>query len=148
MQQRQWVEFLQEFSFEIKYKSGKENQAIDSLSRRGVALVITLIQSSLLDEILKKILTDTFFGPLILGIQSQREKKSLEDYTWKSRLLYFKGRLCIPNELQKQILKEAHETTLAAHLGYHKMFASLKEQFFWTRMNKYIVESYKQCLVC
>ena len=68
MQQRRWVEFLQEFSFEIKYKPGKENQAVDALSRRGVALAITLVKSSLLDEILQKILLDTFFGPLILEI--------------------------------------------------------------------------------
>ena len=148
MQQRQWVEFLQEFSFEIKYTLGKKNQVVDALSRRGVALAITLVQSSLLDEILQKILMDTFFGTLILEIQNQREHKSLEDYIWKEGLLYFNGRLCILNELQKQILKEAHETPLAAHRGYHKMFASLKEQFFWPKMKKYILEFCKQCLVC
>ena len=52
MRQRRWVEFLQEFSFEIKYRPGKENQAADALSRRGVAFVVTLVKSSLLDEIL------------------------------------------------------------------------------------------------
>ena len=43
MRQRRWVEFLQEFSFEIKYRPGKENQAADALSRRGVALAITFV---------------------------------------------------------------------------------------------------------
>ena len=81
MRQQIWVEFLQEFSFEIKYRLGKKNQAIDDLSKRGVALAITLVKSSLPDEILQRILTDTFFGPLISKIQSQREHKSLEDYT-------------------------------------------------------------------
>ena len=52
MQQRRWVEFIQEFSFVIKYKPGKENQTADALSRRGVALAITLVKSSLPDEIL------------------------------------------------------------------------------------------------
>ena len=83
-----------------------------------------------------------------MEIQSQREHKSLGDYTWKEGLLYFKGRLCIPNELQKQILKEAHETPLVAHPRYQKMFSSLKEQFFWPRMKKYILEFCKQCLIC
>ena len=69
---------------------------------------------------------DIFFGPLILEIQSQREHKSLEDYTLKDGLLYFKGRLCIPTELQKQILKKAHEAPLADHPSYHKMISSLK----------------------
>ena len=52
MQQQTWVEFLQEFSFEIIYGPVKENQAADALSRRGVALAITLVKSSLPDEIL------------------------------------------------------------------------------------------------
>ena len=68
-----------------------------------------------------------------MKIQSQREHKSLEDYTWKEGLLYFKGRLYNPNELQKQILKEAHETPLAAHLGYHKMFFSPKRTILLAR---------------
>ena len=50
MQQRRWVEILQEFSFENKYRPRKENQAADALSRRGVALAITLVKSSLPDE--------------------------------------------------------------------------------------------------
>ncbi|MCO5551438.1 hypothetical protein L7F22_004941 [Adiantum nelumboides] len=32
MRQRRWVEFLQEFNFEIKFRPGKENQAADALS--------------------------------------------------------------------------------------------------------------------
>ena len=38
-------------------------------------------RSYLPDEILQKILTDIFFRPPILEIQSQREHKSLKDYT-------------------------------------------------------------------
>ena len=68
---------------------GKKNQVADALSRRGVALAITLVRSSLPDKILQKINTDTLFGPLILEIQSQREHRSLEDCTWKEGLLYF-----------------------------------------------------------
>ena len=81
-----------------------------------------------------------------MEIQSQRENKSLEDYAWKEGLLYFKGRLCIPNELQKKILKEAHEAPLAADPGYHNMFSYLKDQFFWPRMK--ILEFFKKCLIC
>ena len=68
MQQRRWIETLQEFSFEIKYRPGKENQAIYALSKRGVVSPITSVKSSLQNEILQKILMDTFFGTLILEI--------------------------------------------------------------------------------
>ena len=32
MRQHRWVEFLQEFSSEIKFRQGKDNQAVDALS--------------------------------------------------------------------------------------------------------------------
>ena len=47
MRQRRWVEFLQEFTFEIKFRPGKENQAADALSKRVVALAISLANSTL-----------------------------------------------------------------------------------------------------
>ena len=34
MRQRRWVEFLQEFFFEIKFWPGKQNQAADALSQK------------------------------------------------------------------------------------------------------------------
>ena len=72
----------------------------------------------------------------------------MEDYILKEGLLFFKNCLCIPSKLRNQILKEAHESPLAAHPGYQKMFASLKEKFFWPRMKKDALEYCKQCLIC
>ena len=66
----------------------------------------------------------------------------------KEGLLFLKDHLCIPNRLRGQILKEAHESPLATHLGYQRMFACLKEKFFWPRMKKDALEFCKQCLVC
>ena len=148
MRQRRWVEFLQEFSFEIKFRPGKENQAADALSRRVVALAISLVSSTIPEEVKQFILDDEFFGPLIQELQKQGSRKHLDDYTFKEGLLFFKKRLCIPYSLRAQILKEAHESPLAAHPGYHKMFASLKENFFWPKMKKDTLEFTKQCLVC
>ena len=79
MRQRRWVEFLQEFSFEIKFRPGKHNQAADALSRRVIALAISLVNSTLPDEIQQNILEDEFFGPLIKEIQEQSDKKHLEE---------------------------------------------------------------------
>ena len=148
MRQRRWVEFLQEFSFEIKFRPGKQNQAADALSRRVVALAISLVNSTLPDEIQQNILEDEFFGPLIKEIQEQSDKKHLEEYTLKEGLLFYRARMCIQTTLPLQILKEAHESPLAAHPGYHKMFASLKENFFWPRMKKDALGFTRKCLVC
>ncbi|MCO5595420.1 hypothetical protein L7F22_049462 [Adiantum nelumboides] len=53
MRQRRWVEFLQEFNFEIKFRPGKENQAADALSRRVATLAISLLSSSYLRRMKK-----------------------------------------------------------------------------------------------
>ena len=117
MRQRKWVEFLQEFTFEIKFRPGKENQAADALSKRVVVLAISLANSTLLEEIQQEILLDDFFGNLINEIKGQRNSRILEDYILKEGLLFFKNRLCIPNKLRNQILKEAHKSPLAGHPG-------------------------------
>ena len=95
-----------------------------------VALAISLANSTLPEEIQQEICQDEFFGKLIEEIQNQTNSRTLEDYILKEGLLFFKNHLCIPSKLRNQILKEAHESPLAAHLGYQKMFASLKEKFF------------------
>ena len=51
MQQCRWVEFLQELTFEIKFQPGKENQVVDALSQRVVALALSLVNSTLPEEI-------------------------------------------------------------------------------------------------
>ena len=45
------LEFLQEFTFEIKFRLGKENKVADALSRRVAALAISLVNSTLPKQI-------------------------------------------------------------------------------------------------
>ena len=44
-------------------------------------------------------------------------------------------------------MKEAHDAPLAAHPNYHKMFATLKQTFFWPRMKKDTLEFTRRCLI-
>ena len=115
MQQRRWVEFLQEFTFEIQFELGKENQVVDALGKRVAALAISLVSTTLPKEIQQKVLTLEFFGPLITKIHNKKNSRILEDYTLKEGLLFFKDHLSIPIRLRGQIPKEAHKSPLAAH---------------------------------
>ena len=62
--------------------------------------------------------------------QIKRPKRPSSDYSVNDGLLHFKGRLCVLAKLKNEVMKKAHETPLAAHPGYHKMFATLKKTFF------------------
>ena len=99
MRQRRWVEFLQEFTFEIMFRPGRQNQAADALSRRVVSLAISLISSTLPEEVLAALPSDDQFGPIMQEIQEQVNQKHLEDNFQIDSLLIFKNRLCIPSNL-------------------------------------------------
>ncbi len=106
------------------------------------------MNSTLPEEVQQSLSDDAFFGPLVKEIQNQPNLKHLEDYTLKDGLLFFRRRMCVPSPLRNQILKEAHESPLAAHPGYQKLFSSLKQNFFWPRMKKDALEFTRQCLIC
>ncbi|MCO5612671.1 hypothetical protein L7F22_066940 [Adiantum nelumboides] len=107
IKERRWIEFLQEFNFEIKFGPGKENQAANALSRRVATLVISLLSSSLPEELhQQKIQLNDYFGPLIQEIQAQSKREYLADFILTDGLLYYKQRMCIPFEMRSQILRE------------------------------------------
>ena len=126
MRQRRWVEYLQEFNFEITYKLGKENLAADALSQKGQILAISIISNPMLDKIQKALPQDPYFGKIISRYPNQETQQTIKEYSIKDGVLHFKGRLCVPANLKNQIMMEAHATPLAAHPRYHKMFANLK----------------------
>ena len=90
----------------------------------------------MLKEIQKALSQDPYFGGIISSYPNQETQETLKDYSIKDGLLHFKGRLCVPAKLKNKVMKEAHEAPLAAHPGYHKMYATLKKTFFKPRMKK------------
>ena len=135
-------------NFEITYKPGKQNLAADALSRKVQILAISIISNPMLQEIQEALPQDPYFGEIIMRFPNQETQQTFQDYSIKEGLLHFRGRLCVPTNIKNQIMKEAHEAPLTAHLGYHKMFATLKQTFFWPRMKKDTLEFTRKCLIC
>ena len=93
-------------------------------------LAISITSNPILEDIQKAFPQDPYFGEIISCFPSQATQETFKDYLIKDGLLHFKERLCVPSSLKNQVMKEAHETPLAAHLGYHKMFASPNKPSF------------------
>ena len=51
-------------------------------------------------------------------------------------------------ELNRDIMEEAHSSAYAMHIGSTKMYKTLKEHYWWTRMKKEIASFVFRCLTC
>ncbi|XP_042444058.1 uncharacterized protein LOC122029184 [Zingiber officinale] len=59
-----------------------------------------------------------------------------------SGILWMKGRLWVSNidNLQQEVMSEAHTSKFSAHPGSTKMYRDLKKNFWWSRMKKDVGE--------
>ena len=83
----------------------------------------------------------------------QRSKKQeclIEGFYVQDDLLYFRHRLCIPNnkDLKNSILREAHDIPIAGHAGYIKTYALMQQSFYWTGMKRDVLQYVVRCLTC
>ncbi|KAH9322556.1 hypothetical protein KI387_017195, partial [Taxus chinensis] len=61
---------------------------------------------------------DKYFGVKFQKLQSQGdEKKGIEDYYLKDRLLYRWGKLYVPKEERLLLMREAHTSKVVGHFG-------------------------------
>jgi hypothetical protein len=65
-------------------------------------------------------------------------------------VLWYKGRICVPNvkELKAKILRKAHESAYSIHPGGNKMYHDLKATYWWYGMKKDVAEYVALCDTC
>jgi len=107
-----WVEFIEQFPYVVKHKSGKANVVADALSKRHVLL--SMVETKILGfELFKELYVDDHdFGC---------EKVAFKEF-FKHDAFLFKGtKLCVPKGLMRELfVKVAHEGCLMGHFGVQK----------------------------
>ena len=63
-------------------------------------------------------------------------------------ILRYNGKLWEPEELQKEVMKQTHESLYTMHPGAIKMHQDLKKIYWWQGMKKDISEYVIKCLTC
>jgi hypothetical protein len=102
------------------------------------------VGSSLLQKIRRGQLEDEKVQEIKCNIKEEKSPSFSED---DEGVLWYKGRVCVPNikELKEKILREAHESAYSVHLGGNKMYHDLKATYWWYGMKSDVAEYVALC---
>jgi hypothetical protein len=125
-------------------------EEFDKLNLRIVANTEAMkmeVGSSLLQEIRRGQQEDEKVQEIKCNIKEEKSSGFSED---DEGVLWYKGRICVPNvkELKAKILHEAHESAYSIHPGENKMYHDLNATYWWYGMKRDIVEYVALCGTC
>jgi hypothetical protein len=156
IRQRRWLELIKDYDLGINYHPEKANVVADALSHRfhvsqlvvdsipfelceefdklNLRIVANMeatemeVGSNLLQEIWKGQVEDEKIQEIKRNIKEEKSPGFSED---EEGVLWYKGRICVPNvkELKDKILHEAHESAYFIHPGENKMYHDLKATY-------------------
>ncbi|KAI9154535.1 hypothetical protein LWI28_027647 [Acer negundo] len=140
-----WVEFIETFSYVIKYKKGKENVVADALSRRYVLLSTLDARMLGFDYVKELYVEDSDFG----NVFNACEKVAFGKFYRHDGFLFRETKLCVPNSsLRELLVREAHGGGLMGHFGIAKTLDVLHEHFFWPHMKRDVERVCDKCITC
>ena len=123
---------------------GKENVVADALSRTRHELFSLNLTVDLKDKILYNLAADHWFPDVKVVIDSGSVLEGhYEGYSVNSEgFLLFRGSVYVPKigDVRNLIMLEAHKALYSAHSGVKKMYANLKQHYFWPGMKRDIAD--------
>lgn len=170
-----WHLILASYNFQIHYRPGKQSAKPDALSRREdyadvpddpqtmlpqglfVAAVSELpaeeeiqgaIQLALnLDPSLEAVLD---FVRRDHSATPASVKAKFKDYTWENELLYYNGKVMVPDDedLKKDLVANFHDSPMAGHPGQNRTQELVSQNYYWPGMKSWIGKFVETCETC
>jgi hypothetical protein len=105
------------------------------------------VGSSLLQEIQRSQQEDEKVQEIKRNIKEEKSSGFLKD---DEAVLWYKGRICVPNvkQLKVKILREVHESAYSIHPGGNKMHHDPKATYWWYGMKRDMAEYVPLCDTC
>lgn len=148
-----WAVRMQQFSFDIVHRKGRENIVPDALSRS--VPIIDAVKEDLPNEVK---------DPWYLKLRKKVSDNPLKFPQWRieddALLKYVKCRFpelrdpkdywkrVVPKEQRNSILQKYHDDPLAGHSGVFKTFMRIASQYYWPKLKADIARYIKTCKVC
>ena len=161
-----WIAILQSYSFTPTHTPGKQNVVADALSRFPVNANIApadvetaLYCQHAVISYLSADLTPDFHHaysevPFLKDLfQQLRDNVFHPRYTLLHDLIISRdtpARVYIPDDipLRLRLFQETHDTPLAGHPGFHKMYSYMLKHFFGPRLRVDILDYIRTCPQC
>ena len=139
-----WVEILQEFSFSLRHRPGRENKVADALSRRQHTLQVSQAAITGFDR-LPLIYQDCPDFRAYLGSIATHQP----NYRVEAGYLFFRDRLCIPSGSTRDFLIwELHGGGMAGHFGVTKTIQATESCYYWPPLRRDVRRIIGRCSIC
>ena len=142
--QARWVELLAPYNFTIEHKAGTSNLA-DGLSRRPDLL--GALNAFQLEARIADRLGDAYWGD-----EWFMEAANREGLERRAGLWYLSGtdEIVVPAdvELKRDIMRELHDCSMAAHRGVEKTLGKVRRLFWWPALLHDVSDYVRSCPDC
>ena len=158
--QARWMELLQEYDFDFKYKRGADNIVSDALSRRpdhqeprplSLNSLNIMLDLGLRQRLIDSYSDDPKIGPIY---QSCLQGSCPSRYSLHEGLLCVTRRnqtlVCIPQkaDVRLSLLHDAHDSAISGHLGFQKSYDQLRRCVYWPQIVQDIKKYVETCEEC
>ena len=125
-----WMDYLQQFEFVIKHKSGTENKVADVLSWRPHLLYMFSSYFVGFDSLKMQYAQDMDFSNMWSNLSTNVSTSSGE-YFLHDGYLFYGTWLCIPHgSFREFVITELHSGGLTGHFRYDKTYAIVADRFY------------------
>lgn len=151
-----WAVKLQQHSFDIVHRKGREHLVPDCLSRS--VEVTDAIQEQ--QEPDREPTTDTWYLSMTEKIRLAPRKYPQWRYTNGQLFKYVTTKipelaeeqdawkLVIPKDRRAKIIKLHHDVPTSGHSGVTKTYASLRRKYYWPKMKSDVAAYIRKCITC
>ena len=162
-----WILRLEQYSYVVKYKPGKDIPHADALSRKPAVVAVQLPS----DFNIQEFATEQRKDPVLVKVRNywrlcqtppqQSEREVKEFFRRKGAKIneengilcirsHFRGRevvqMLAPTSLVPLILRKGHDEV--GHVGTEKTLETVRKKFFWATMFKDVIAWCKSCHIC
>ncbi|PRQ29559.1 putative nucleotidyltransferase, Ribonuclease H [Rosa chinensis] len=142
-----WAEFIQEYTFVLKHKSGVENKVADALSRRNSLLHIMSVEVAGFNNLKEEYLSCPDFGRIYSALLEKQSKST--EFVLQDGFLFKGTKLCIPcTSVRDFLILELHAGGIAGHFGRDKTIALVEDRFYWPSLKRDVAKVVERCRTC